>query len=274
MTTIERVQATVGNDLGVQVWEGIKLPGVELFYAANTVEYRGIAVIDGGAPMSGAEAFKAVRARGVSDPTQLAALSLLFFRKGGNPIVDATEAGSQPPAVRAAIKPPAIHGNVLEFWGWDEQHEQVMRHQLDLTTLQLQSQNGQLVTNQSANPIDQALARLAGPSATMYQGAIDDIVAACSDPRAAAALSQIITTHQHADARSWAAFQSPNCHDAKTVPALVSALERDKDARVRKQAADALGKLKATAARDALTKAQSDPDADVSGAAGRALKKL
>jgi hypothetical protein len=38
--------------------------------------------------------------------------------------------------------------------------------------------------------------------------------------------------------------------------------------------ADALGKLGAKEARAALEKAQHDPDADVAGVAGRALKEL
>ena len=70
---------------------------------------------------------------------------------------------------------------------------------------------------------------------------------------------------------------NPFTRDARAVkssPAFLRESLKDTDAKVRKHAADALGKLGAKEARAALEKAQRDPDPDVAGAAGRAVKKL
>jgi len=274
-TTIERLQAWVGPNLGVNPWHDVKVPGVELFFAANTVEHRGIAVIAGAPdPLTGKAALRAVQGRGVADPAQLASLALLFLARGEKPILDPAKVTADLPDVRKLVHPPAIQQNVLEIWTLDERGELLIRHRVDLATLELSSQAGQVLATAQRDPIDVALQQLAGPSTSLYDGAIDALVAACKDPRAAAALNDVIAKHKHPQARGWAAFQSPNCHDARTAAVLIAALEKDTDAKVRKHAADALGKLGAKEARAALEKAQRDPDPDVAGAAGRAVKKL
>ena len=274
-TTIDRLKAWVGPDLGVNPWHDVKVPGVELFYAANTIQFRGIAVVAGAPdPLTGKEALRAVRDRGVSDPAQLASLALLFLARGEHPILDPAKVTADLPAARKLVHPPRIQGNVLEAWSLDERGELLVRHRIDLATLERTSQAGQAIATAQRDPVDVALEQLAGPGPSFYDGAIDALVAACKDPRAAPALNDVIAKHKHPAARAWAAFQSPNCRDARTVAVLIAALEKDADAKVRKHAADALGKLAAKEARAALEKAQRDPDLDVAGAAGRALKKL
>lgn len=274
-TTIERLQAWVGPNLGVNPWHDVKVPGVELFYAANTVEHRGIAVVDGAPdPLTGKDAFRAVRDRGGADPVKLASLALLFLARGEKPILDPATVTADLPDVRKLVRPPAIQHNALEVWTLDGRGSLLIRHRVDLATLEHSSQAGQALTTAQRDPIDVALQQLAGPSTSLYDGAIDALVAACKDPRAATALNDVIAKHKHPAARAWAAFQSPGCRDARTVAVLIAALEKDADAKVRKHAADALGKLGAKEARAALEKAQRDPDPDVAGTAGRALKKL
>jgi HEAT repeat protein len=124
------------------------------------------------------------------------------------------------------------------------------------------------------DPISRAQADLASGSASGHDTAINALVAACGDPRAAATINRTIVQHPQAKARAWAAFQAAKCHDAQTTASLITALDGDADATVRKNAADALGKLADGAARGALEKAAADPDPDVRGAAGRALAKL
>jgi len=278
-TTIERLQAWAGPDLGINPWHDAKVAGVELYYAANTVEFRGVAVVVGPpappfAPLVGADGFRACVAHGASDPAQLASLALLFFAAGGKPVVDGTAARQEAPEVQRLVRAPAIDHGILEFWGLDQRGELLVRNRLDLSSLHFESQAGQSIVAAKQNPIDVAIQQLAGTSSLMYEGAIDMLVAACKDPRAAKVLDDVIAKHKNAEARRLAAFQSATCHGPNTVAVLIAALENDPEAPVRKQAADALGKLAAKPARAALERAQHDPDADVAGAAGRALKKL
>jgi hypothetical protein len=278
-TTIERVQAWAGPDLGVSPWYDVKVPDVELYYGGNTVEFRGIAVVVGAsappfAPLTGTDGFRACVSHGISDPAQLASLALLFFAHGGKPVVDGTTAKHERPEVQHLVHAPTVDHGVLEFWGLDQRAELLVRYQLDLSTLHFESQAGQAIIAAKRNPIDVAVEQLAGTSSLMYAGAIDMLVAACKDPRAAKVLDDVIAKHKNAEARAWAAFQSATCHGANTVTVLITALQKDPEAPVRKQAADALGKLVAKEARAALEHAQHDPDPDVAGAAGRALKKL
>jgi hypothetical protein len=279
MTTLERLQAWAGPGFGINPWHDVKVPDVELYYAANTVEFRGVAVVVGSkpppfAPLTGAEGFRACVAHGISDPAQLASLALLFFAAGGKPVVVGTAAKHDTPAVQRLVHAPAVDHGTLEFWGLDQRGELLIRHRLDLAALHLESQAGQALVTASRNPIDVAVEQLAGASSSLYMGAIDALVAACKDPRAATALDNVIARHRDSEARRWAAFQAHACHGANTVSVLIAALEKDADAPVRKAAADSLGKLAAKPARAALERAQHDPDPDVAGAAGRALKKL
>lgn len=274
-STIERLQAWVGPNLGVNPWHDVKVPGVELYYAANTIEHRGIAVVTGVPdPLTGKEAFRAVRDRGIADPARLASLALLLLAHGEKPILDPSSVTEDLPEVRKLVRAPAIRDNVLEVWTFDKRGELLVRYRVDLGTLEISSQPGQNLVTAQRDPIEVAVQHLAGSNNSMYQSAIDMLVAACKDPRAPAALNNVIAKHKHPEARGWAAFQSPSCRDGKTPDVLIAALEKDADATVRKHAADALGKLGVKQARAALEKAQRDPDLDVAGAAGRALKKL
>ena len=274
-TTIERLSAWAGPDFGVNPWHLVKVQGVEFYYLANTVQYRGVAVVPGQEePLTGAGGFRAMRERGVSDPWELAALALHFLGKGGTPLRNAEEAKNQPADVMARFHAPRVQGNTLEFWGWDQRASSLVRFQVDLATQTMSSVAGGQLAAADKDPIDLAKQRLAGTSDTVFPGAIDMLVAACADPRAPAALNDVIRSHPNAGAREWAAFQAAKCKDGQTVAALIHALEKDTAAGVRKNAADTLGKLAAGEARAALERAQNDPDVSVRGAVGRALKKL
>lgn len=276
MSTIETLARSAGPDVGVNPWLHVAVPGVELFTMGNTLVYRGVAVIDGnaGAPLEGKAAFRAVVSRGVTDPSDLASLALLFFGRGSLPIRHPDEVRGQPSEIVTRIAPPAIEGNTLVFWGFDETAEDVIRYRLDLASLVLEQQRGADLLSAGVDPVSRAQADLASGSASGYDTAINALVAACGDPRAASTLNVTIARHPYAKARAWAAFQAALCHDEQTVASLIAALEGDADATVRKNAADTLGKLGATAARGALEKAAADPDASVRGAAGRALAKI
>lgn len=270
-----RVTALAGKELGVNPWHLVKVPGVELFYLANPIVYRGVAVIEGSPDvLEGAAAFAAMRKRGVSDAWQLSALALHFLAKGGTPLRDAAEAKGQPAAVVAKVTAPRLTGKTLEFWALDGRAEQLLRYQVDVDAATIAMQPGAQLANAGADGIAQAQKALAGAADTMYAGAIDALVAACADPRAPAALNDVIRKHGHASAREWAAFQAARCHDGETPAALLFALEKDAAPMVRKHAADSLGKLGVAKARPALERAKADPDPNVSGAAGRALAKL
>ena len=237
---------------------------------------RGVAVIDGnaGAPLEGPAAFRAVVARGVTDPAELASLTLLFLGRGGKPIRAASEAPDLPAEIVARIAPPTVEGDALVFWSFNETAEDVIRHRLDLASLALTRQHGAELQAAGADAISRAQADLASGSASGHDTAINALVAACGDPRAAQVLNRTIVQHPQGKARAWAAFQAAKCHDAQTAASLIAALAGDAEAAVRKNAADSLGKLGAAEARSALEKAAADPDAGVRGAAGRALAKL
>jgi hypothetical protein len=275
VSTMDRLAAWAGPDLGVNPWHLVKVPGVELFYLANTVVYRGVAVIEGSRdPIEGAVALAQVRQRGVSDPWDLAALALHFLAKGGSPLRNASEAKDQPAGIAAKVAAPQLQGNVLEFWGRDQRGDSLLRHRVDLEAGTITSQSGAQLAAAGLDLVAEAQKLLAGTSVTRYPGAIDALVASCADPRAPAALNDVIRKHGNASAREWAAFQAAACHNDDTIAALVHALEKDSAASVRKNAADALGKLAASKARAALERAKRDPDVSVQGAADRALQKL
>jgi HEAT repeats len=225
-------------------------------------------------PLENAAAFAAVRKRGISDPWQLAALALHFLNKGGAPLRDANEATDQPAAIVAQVTAPRVQGKTLELWARDQRGDNVVRYQVDLEAATLSAQTGAQLAAVGQDVVAQALQLLAGSSDTMYPGAIDALVAACSQPRARTALHDVIRNHGNTSAREWAAFQAASCHDDETVAILIQALDKDRAAGVRKNAADALGKLAASKARTALERAQKDPDMSVRGAAERAIAKL
>ena len=66
----------------------------------------------------------------------------------------------------------------------------------------------------------------------------------------------------------------PNKPEDTSVEALIHTLAHDRDPVARKHAAEALGRLTATKAREALEKAMRDPDVGVANAARAALKQI
>lgn len=275
----DRLAKWGGPDLGVNPYHLVQVPGVQLFYLANTVVYRGVAVLDGQAdPLTGAAALAAVRQKGVSDAWQLGALALHFLVKGGAPLRDGKEATGLPPAIAAKVTAPRQTGDTLELWARDERGDSLLRYQFDLAAGTFTVQSGAQLAAAGADPVEQAQKALALPSDTMYPGAIDALVAACGDAKhaskARAALVEALRKHPSAAAREHAAFAAAGCKHDTIIAALIAALDGDSQPSVRKHAADSLGKLGASAAKAALERAAKDADPNVSGAAGRALKKV
>lgn len=275
----DRLAKWAGPDLGVNPYHLVQVPGMQLFYLANTVVYRGVAVLDGAAdPLTGAAALAAARGKGITDPWQLGALALHFLVKGGAPLRDGNEAQGQPPAIASKVTAPRLAGDTLELWARDERGDSLLRYQFDLAAGTFTVQSGAQLAAAGADPVEQAQKALAMPSDTMYPGAIDALVALCADPKhqpkARAALVEALRKHPSTAAREHAAFAAAGCKHETIITALIAALEGDKQASVRKHAADSLGKLGATAAKAALERAAKDADPNVSGAAGRALKKV
>ena len=279
--TQERVRRAAGAGATVIPWREALLPGIELFWletktASGKTDGRGIAVVDGKLPwLEGKKAMAAVVDAGVKDAPTLAraAIQLLL---GRGTLLEKPGDSSAPlsAAQKAAITPPVLTANALEFWYFGGRAGTLKVH-VDLATWTFQQTPLDAVVQAGQDPIDLAKKWLADPGLATNQQGIDKLVATCTDPRAPAVLFDALANNPRPPTRARAAAALTKCTPQGAVAALAAALGNDADASVRKAAIEALGTLADPTARPALEKAaKSDADTDVRSYAQWALGKL
>ncbi|HEX3474647.1 MAG TPA: HEAT repeat domain-containing protein [Kofleriaceae bacterium] len=219
----------------------------------------------GSAGGAGGKAPRGIEAR--ADRKVIAQVALWVAQDDGA-ILDRAKTPAQR---KAKVGPPAVTGHTLGFWVLTtDPPPQVEHGQLDLS-------NGLLELQPLPVPqkvaIDRAMITLGSPAVSRHAAAIRTLAAACEDSRARQALLGALAGHPRVKARAEIADEAHRCGPA-AVDALVSAMERDHSALVRRQAAAALGRIGDARARPALAKASRGEDANLAWTAGNALKKL
>lgn len=279
--TQDRVRRAAGAGAAVIPWLDVAVPGVELFWletktASGKDDGRGIAVVGGKLPwLEGGKAMSAVAAAAGKDARALASAALVLLLSRGTLLVKPDDSPAQlAPAQKAAITPPSLTADALEFWYFAGRSGTLKVH-VDLATWTFKQTTLDAVVQASQDPIDLAKKWLADTGLTTNQWGIDKLVAVCTDPRAPAVLFDALANNPRAPTRARAAAALTRCTPAGAVAALATALGKDADPAVRKAAVESLGTLADPAARPALEKAAaSDADTDVRSYAQWALGKL
>jgi hypothetical protein len=172
---------------------------------------------------------------------------------------------------KARVGPPAVTGHTLGFWVLTTDPKPQVEHgQLDLSNGLLDLQPPPLPAKVA---IDRAMITLGSVAVSRHAAAIRTLAAACADNRARQALLGALASHPRVKARAAIADEAHRCGPV-AVDALVTAMERDRSALVRGQAAAALGRIGDARARPALAKAARGEDANLAWTAGNALKKI
>ena len=249
----------------------LKVPGVELFALTATgpgadddaVELVGVA---GGKIVEGRDLVQAaIAAR--PEPRILAHVALWALGDDSD-VLDAAASRAQK---AAKVRPPAIAKGALVFWVWTRDVPRLIgKARLDLATGVLAIEPPKLPR---AQVISNAMTTLGGTNSSRHAVALKALGAVCAEPRARHALLGALASHPRIKTRVAAADEARWC-GAPAVDALVTAMEQDKAAQVRAQAAGSLGRIGDARARPALAKAARGDDANLAWAAGNALKKI
>ncbi|HET7504627.1 MAG TPA: HEAT repeat domain-containing protein [Kofleriaceae bacterium] len=270
-TPLELVQRSAAPNVRVAAAE-LKVPGVELFTLTeppapgdedSEVKLTGVVA---GKPVDGRDLMRAVLdAR--PDRKTIAKLALAVAQREG----DILDAATTPEQRKARVRPPALARNALTFWVWTtDVPRSLERGTVDLAT-------GAVEIAPPAMPRDamiaHAIATLGGVSVLRHPAAIRTLADACSDPRARQALVSALASHPRPRTRVAVADQIHRCGAAAVDP-LIAAMEQDKAAMVRSQAALALGRVGEPRARPSLAKAARSEDANLAWAAKNSLGKI
>jgi hypothetical protein len=255
---------------------GLSVPGIELFLVSDArpapeddglpPRVVGVSGGAGGALLDGRDLVRAmIEAR--AERKAIAQVALWVAQDDGAIL----EAARTPEQRKAKVGPPAVTGHTLGFWVLTtDLTPQLERGQLDLG-------NGLLDLQPLALPpklaIDRAMLTLGSVAVSRHVAAIRTLAAACSDGRARQALLGALASHPRVKARAAIADEAHRC-GAAAVGALINAMEQDRSALVRRQAAAALGRIGDARARPALAKAVRGDDANLAWAAGNALKRI
>jgi hypothetical protein len=260
---------------------GLAVSGIDLFLVSNgkpapedeglPPRVVGVSGGAGGALLEGRDLVRAViersEMRREADRKVIAQVALWVAQDDGA-ILDKAKTPEQR---KARVGPPAVTGGTLGFWVLTtDARPQVEHGELDLS-------NGLFELQPLPEPaklaIDRAILTLSNPAVSRHAAAIRTLAAACADSRARQALLGALASHPRVKARAAAADEAHRCGPA-AVDALVTAMERDRSALVRQQAAAALGRIGDARARPALARASRGEDANLAWTAGNALKKL
>lgn len=272
-TALEQVQRQAPSGSKVAP-ASIQVPGVELFVvsdgkppAEGESAVTALVGVAGGAVVDGRDLMKAVVAAKPA-PADLARIALQAAQRDsdGN-VLDAATTREQH---KARVGAPAIHGDALVFWVATTDEPRVLeRGTLVLSTgafeLEPQLPHPRAVAN--------AIATLAGGGISRYPGAIKLLAASCAEPAARQALVVALRNHPRDRSRADIAASIHKCGGAAVDP-LIQAMQHDRSAMVRSEAASALGRTGDPRARPALAKAARSDDANLAWAAKNALAKL
>lgn len=259
-STLEKVKQWAGPGATVSPYEDVSVPGMELFSVrpappAGVVMHdytpprRGVAAQRGGATIiEGKAAMQAAMDAGVSEPADIARLSLLFLHDGGELVTGGEGAA-----------PPGFQGRLfVYYWRTSDMARQLMRSQLDLGALTVTTEPGV----PRPDPVEQARAILASGSQTVWRTAIGQLETLCADARALALLLETARTHADAPTRAGAAEAAGTCKSPDAIAPLAQILESDPAEPVRAAAATGLGAIGGERAAAALRAAQPGAKAD------------
>lgn len=274
-STLEQVQRWAPADSRVAP-AGLTVPGIELFLVSDGkpapedegLPPRAVGVTGGpgGALLEGRDLVRAV-IQAKADRKAIAQVALWVAQDDGA-ILDKAKTPEQR---KARVGPPAVTGHTLGFWVLTtDPPPQVEHGQLDLTNGLLDLQPLPLPPKVA---IDRAMITLGSVAVSRHAAAIRTLAAACADSRARQALLGALASHPRIKARAAIADEAHRCGPA-AVDALINAMEKDRSALVRRQAAAALGRIGDARARPALAKAARGEDANLAWTAGNALKKI
>jgi len=274
-STLEQVQRGAPADSRVAP-AGDAVSGIDLFLVSDAKpapeddglppRVVGVSGGAGGTLLEGRDLVRAViQAR--ADPKVIAQVALWVAQDDGAIL----EAARTPEQRKARVGPPKVTGGTLGFWVLTTDPPPQIEHgQLDLTNGLLDLQPVPLPAKVA---IDRAMITLGSVAVSRHAAAIRTLAAACADNRARQALLGALASHPRVKARAAIADEAHRCGPA-AVDALVTAMERDRSALVRGQAAAALGRIGDARARPALAKAARGEDANLAWTAGNALKKI
>jgi hypothetical protein len=274
-STLDQIQRWAPADSRVAP-AGIAVSGIDLFLVSDgkpapedeglPPRVVGVAGGAGGALLEGRDLVRAaIEAK--TDRKVIAQVALWVAQDDGA-ILDKAKTPEQR---KARVGPPAVTGQTLGFWVLTtDSPPQVEHGQLDLTNGLLDLQPLPLPPKVA---IDRAMITLGSTAVSRHAAAIRTLAAACADGRARQALLGALASHPRIKARATIADEAHRCGPA-AVDALVTAMERDRSALVRGQAAAALGRIGDARARPALAKAARGEDANLAWTAGNALKKI
>jgi hypothetical protein len=274
-STREQVQRWAPADTKVAP-AGLAVPGIDLFLVSDSKpapeddglppKVVGVAGGAGGQLLEGRDLVRAVieaKAAGKA----VAQVALWVAQDDGAIL----EAPKTPEQRKAKVGPPAATGNTLGFWVLTTDLPPQAEHgQLDLTNGLLELQPLPLPPKLA---IDHAMTTLGSVAVSRHVSAIRTLAATCADSRARQALLGALAGHPRIKARAAVADEAHHCGPA-AVDALINAMEHDRSALVRRQAAAALGRIGDARARPALAKAARGEDANLAWTAGNALKKI
>lgn len=274
-STLEQVQREAPADAQVAP-AGVAVSGVDLFLVSDgkpapedeglPPRVVGVSGGAGGALLEGRDLVRAV-IQAKADPKVIAQVALWVAQDDGA-ILDKAKTPEQR---KAKVGPPAVTGGKLGFWVLTTDPKPQVEHgQLDLGNGLLELQPLPLPQKLA---IDRAMITLGSEKLSRHTAAIRTLAAVCADSRARQALLGALASHPRIKARAVAADEAHRC-GATAVDALVNAMERDRSALVRRQAASALGRIGDARARPALAKAARGEDANLAWTAGNALKKI
>jgi len=254
----------------------LTVPGVELFALTEgrpvaddeiaPAKLVGVAGGLGGKVLEGKELVRAAIA-GKPDRRTLARVALWVAQDDGE-VLDGPKSREQQ---KARVGPPVIVRNTLAFWAQTTDVPRTLeRGKLDLSTGVLEIKPLP-VSHEVA--IANAITTLGSVSVSRHVVAIRTLAAACAEPSARQAFLGALASHPRIKSRAAIADEAHRC-GATAIDALINAMEQDRSALVRRQAAAALGRIGEPRARPALAKAARGEDANLAWAAKNALGKL
>lgn len=274
-SVLEQVQQWAPADTQVAPAD-LRVPGLELFSltekrsaADDEVAPAGLVGVAGGVGGKILEGRELVHAAidGKADKKTLAQVALSVAGDDSE-LLDAPKTGEQK---QARVGPPAALHGALVFWVWTtDVPRMVERARLDLSTGALEIEPPKL---SHEVVISNAMTTLGSVNVSRHAVAIRTLAALCAEPRPRQALLAALANHPRVKTRVAVAAEAHRC-GGTAVDALVTAMEQDKAAQVRSQAASSLGRIGDDRARPALAKAARGEDANLAWAAKNALKKL
>ncbi len=257
--SLERVEQWAGDGATVRPYEQLSVPGLEIFIVTTkppegvavsdyTPPRRGVAV-QGSAIFEGQAAMEAVTDAGVSEPLEIAKLSLLFLHDGGDLVTEGE-----------GVAAPGYQGRALVyFWRASDMGRQLMKSQLNTASFEVTSEP----VGAGASPVADARATLASDSQIAWRGAIGQLRAVCAaDGEARALLLETARGHRDAATRAQAAEAAGACQSPEVIAPLGEVLRGDKDEQARAGAATGLGATGSERAAEVLKAAQGDEKSD------------